>query len=73
MRILAIYGTRPELIKIKPIIDIDKSIKTLFVKQHTNIIDFGNSDFSFEIENSCISRMNSIFSEIAPYREKARF
>jgi UDP-N-acetylglucosamine 2-epimerase (non-hydrolysing) len=64
MRILAIYGTRPEFIKIKPIIDIDKSIKTLFVKQHTNIIDFGNSDFSLEIENSCVSRINSIFSEI---------
>ena len=64
MKILAIYGTRPEYIKIKPIIDIDKSIKTLFVKQHTNIIDFGNSDFSIDIENTCSSRMNSIFSEI---------
>lgn len=64
MKILAIYGTRPEFIKIKPIIDIDPSIKTLFIKQHTNIIDFGNSDFSIDINNTGSSRINSIFSEI---------
>ena len=65
MKILAIYGTRPEFIKIKPIIDIDRSIKTLFIKQHTNIIDFGNSDFSIDINNTGSSRINSIFSEIS--------
>lgn len=64
MKILAIYGTRPEFIKIKPIIDTDPSIKTLFIKQHTDIIDFGNSDFSIDIDDTGCSRINSIFSEI---------
>ena len=65
MKILAIYGTRPEYLKIKPVIIKSKgSIKTCFIKQHTNIIDFGKSDFSIEIENACTNRLNSIFSEI---------
>ena len=65
MKILAIYGTRPEYLKIKPIIEKSKgTIKTCFIKQHTNIIDFGKSDFSIEIENTCKNRLNSIFSQI---------
>ena len=65
MKILAIYGTRPEYLKIKPLIIKSKGlIKTCFIKQHTNIIDFGKSDFSIEIENTCTNRLNSIFSEI---------
>lgn len=64
MKILAIYGTRPEYLKIKPVIIKSKgSIKTCFIKQHTNIIDFGKSDFSIEIENTCTNRLNNIFSE----------
>jgi len=65
MKILAIYGTRPEYLKIKPIIIESKGlIKTCFIKQHTNIIDFGKSDFTIEIHNTCKNRLNSIFSEI---------
>ena len=64
MKILAIYGTRPEYLKIKPVIIKSKgSIKTCLIKQHTNIIDFGKSDFSIEIENTCTNRLNNIFSE----------
>ena len=65
MKILAIYGTRPEYLKIKPVIIKSKGlIKTCFIKQHTNIIDFGKSDFLIEMENTCTNRLNSIFSEI---------
>ena len=65
MKILAIYGTRPEYLKIKPVIIKSKGlIKTCFIKQHTNIIDFGKSDFTLEINNTCDNRLNSIFSEI---------
>ena len=65
MKILAIYGTRPEYLKIKPVIIKSKGlIKTCFIKQHTNIIDFGKSDFTIEINNTCKNRLNSIFSEI---------
>lgn len=65
MKILAIYGTRPEYLKIKPLVEKSKGlIKTCFIKQHTNIIDFGKSDFSFEVENICANRLNSIFAQI---------
>lgn len=65
MKILATYGTRPEYLKIKPVVEKSKGlIKTCFIKQHTNIIDFGKSDFTLEINNTCDNRLNSIFSEI---------
>ena len=64
MKILAIYGTRPEFLKIKPILAENKEIKSLFIKQHTDIINFGNYDYSLEIENSCQNRLNSIFEQI---------
>lgn len=65
MKILATYGTRPEYLKIKPLVEKSKGlIKTCFIKQHTDIIDFGKSDFSIEIENTCKNRLNSIFSQI---------
>jgi len=71
MKILAIYGTRPEYLKIKPVIIKSKGlIKTCFIKQHTNIIDFGKSDFTLEINNTCDNRLNSIFSEIFLKAEK---
>jgi UDP-N-acetylglucosamine 2-epimerase (non-hydrolysing) len=65
MNIIAIFGTRPEYLKIKPVIAASKNkIKTLFVKQHTNIINFGENDFSIEIENTCTNRLNNIFEQI---------
>jgi len=64
MKILAIYGTRPEFLKIKPILAENKEIKSLFIKQHTDIINFENYDYSLEIENSCQNRLNSIFEQI---------
>jgi UDP-N-acetylglucosamine 2-epimerase (non-hydrolysing) len=65
MKILAIFGTRPEYLKIKPVINASKNkIKTLFVKQHTNIIDFGNNDYCIDIENICNNRLNNIFEQI---------
>jgi len=71
MKILAIYGTRPEFLKIKPVVIKSKGlIKTCFIKQHTNIIDFGKSDFTIEINNTCDNRLNSIFSEIFLKAEK---
>ena len=71
MNILAIYGTRPEYLKIKPVIIQSKgSIRTCFIKQHTNIIDFGKSDFTIEIDNTCENRLNNIFSQIFLKAEK---
>jgi UDP-N-acetylglucosamine 2-epimerase len=65
MKILAIFGTRPEYLKIKPVINASSNkIKTLFVKQHTDIIDFGNNDYCVDIENVCNNRLNNIFEQI---------
>lgn len=65
MKILAIYGTRPEFLKVKPVINISKGkIKSCFIKQHTDIINFGKSDFSIEIDQTCKNRLNNIFSQI---------
>lgn len=65
MKILAVFGTRPEYLKIKSVVEASKNkIKTLFVGQHTNIINFGTSDYYIDIENSCSNRLNSIFEQI---------
>jgi UDP-N-acetylglucosamine 2-epimerase (non-hydrolysing) len=63
MNILIAYGTRPEFLKVKPLIDKLKS-KTLHIKQHSDIINFGNPDFILEINKKCNNRLNNIFSEI---------
>jgi UDP-N-acetylglucosamine 2-epimerase (non-hydrolysing) len=70
MKILAVYGTRPEYLKIKPILAKNKKIKSLFIKQHTDIINFEKYDYCIEIENSCENRLNSIFEQIFLKAEK---
>lgn len=65
MKILAVYGTRPEFLKIRPVVNASKGlIKSCFIKQHTNIIDFGKSDFTISIDESCKNRLNNIFAQI---------
>lgn len=64
MKTLVVYGTRPEYLKVKPILEKDKNIKSLFVKQHTDIIDFGDSDHSIDVESTTGDRLNDIFQQI---------
>ena len=64
MKIIIAYGTRPEYLKIKPLIELDKSIDTLHILQHENIINFGNPTYTLSIEKKCNNRLNNIFSEI---------
>ena len=61
---LVVYGTRPEYLKVKTLVGLSDSIETLFVKQHTDIIDFGAFDHSIQITNSCSNRLNSIFEQV---------
>ena len=65
--ILICYGTRPEWIKVKPIIDeMRKDVlpfKTLFTGQHTNIVD-NLADFNLKINDIGDNRLNNIVSEI---------
>ena len=62
--ILISYGTRPEQIKVKPLITILQkngfSFKLLFTGQHQNIVEFG-SDYSIDIING-VNRLDSIIS-----------
>jgi UDP-N-acetylglucosamine 2-epimerase (non-hydrolysing) len=67
---LVVYGTRPEYLKVKTLISLSDSIDSLFVKQHTDIIDFGAFDHSIEISASCSNRLNSIFQQVFVKAEK---
>ena len=64
MKLLAVYGTRPEYIKLKPILQKDNTIKCLYIKQHVDIIKFDHYDYSIDIEPSSQNRLNSIFQQI---------
>lgn len=68
-KILICYGTRPEYIKIEPLIynNLSKhcSISTLFTGQHENI-ETGTfkPTYSLEISKGLSNRLNSVFSAI---------
>jgi UDP-N-acetylglucosamine 2-epimerase (non-hydrolysing) len=63
--ILIIYGTRPEFIKIKPLIEEMKkrniSFKTLFTGQHINLIE-SDADYNIKIPELGSNRLDTIFS-----------
>ena len=67
---LVVYGTRPEYLKIKPILKNNPSLHSLFIKQHVDIINFGNPTHSIDVEDNCGSRLNSIFHQILLKAEK---
>lgn len=65
--ILISYGTRPEWLKIKPILKQLKkenitSFKTLFIQQHSDLIH-GEYDYCIKIKDS-MNRLDSIVSSI---------
>lgn len=65
--ILLVFGTRPEFIKVKPLMDemLNQGIplKTLFTGQHKDMVAF-ETDYSFEIRDSdSTNRLNQIISE----------
>ena len=45
MKLLICFGTRPEFIKIKSLIDNLQNTKTLYIGQHVDLIDNINCDF----------------------------
>lgn len=62
--ILLAFGTRPEYIKIKPLIDkFDKenfSYKTLFTGQHKDLLNDQKADYHIEIIDDTNSRLDNI-------------
>ena len=68
-KILICYGTRPELIKISPILKNQlvqyQNISSLCTGQHTDLLGDGSKpNYSLEINKCAPNRLNSIFSYI---------
>jgi UDP-N-acetylglucosamine 2-epimerase (non-hydrolysing) len=65
--ILICYGTRPEFIKVKPIIEKlnlkGLPYRTIFTGQHANIVD-ELADYNHIIKDKSDNRLNDIFSSI---------
>ena len=65
MKILFCYGTRPELIKILPLVNKIPDSKTFCTGQHTELLpDSFVPDYTLKLESQHPSRLNSIFSSL---------
>lgn len=66
--ILICFGTRPEYIKVKSLIDNLKNIKTCFTDQHIDLLKNINVDYKLSMEKELSeNRLNNIFSNILSY------
>ena len=65
-KIAIFYGTRPEFLKIKPILNfLDKSsYKLFYVKQHKDILENTNFDKIIDVKNHNRNRLNLIINSI---------
>lgn len=65
--ILLAYGTRPEYIKIKPLVDKFNTegfpYKTLFTGQHTDLVNDLKPDYTIDIKNG-LNRLDSIIQSV---------
>ena len=71
-KILICYGTRPEYIKIEPILFHESvqfhDIRTLFTGQHKDLVKgVAKPDYTFEMHTCSPNRLNSIVSSMYPY------
>lgn len=68
MKFLLSFGTRPEWIKIKPLIDAFKNnnieYECLFTGQHTDLLTFHTFDYKIDIQDSTSNRLNNVLSNI---------
>ena len=68
MKILLSFGTRPEWIKIKPLIEAFQQnkieYKCLFTGQHTDLLTSHHFDYKITIKDSASNRLNSIIANI---------
>jgi UDP-N-acetylglucosamine 2-epimerase (non-hydrolysing) len=68
MEILVAFGTRPEWLKIKPLINQfkidDIKYKLFFTGQHTDLLKDVEVDFRLNQENLCENRLNSIIANV---------
>ena len=68
-KILICFGTRPEYIKVKSLIDNLPNIKTCFTGQHQDLLKNINVDYKLKINNDNDNRLNNIMCNIMKYNE----
>ena len=67
-KILICFGTRPEYIKVKSLIDNLPNVKTCFTGQHKDLLKNINVDYELSMNNEFSkNRLNNIFSNIFSY------
>ena len=67
-KILICFGTRPEYIKVKSLIDNLQNIKTCFTGQHEDLLKNINVDYKLSMNKELSeNRLNNIFSNILSY------
>ena len=68
MSILICFGTRPEYIKVKSLIEKLPDIKTCFTGQHKDLLKDINVDYQLSMDkNISTNRLNNIFANIFSY------
>ena len=71
--LLICYGTRPEYIKVKSLIDNLPNTLTLFTGQHTSLIGEHHPTYSILIENLSDNRLNDIICSILKHNIFKRY
>ena len=64
MKILICFGTRPEYIKVKSLIENLDNIKTCYIKQHKDLLSNIKTDYEINISEKTDNRLNNIISNI---------
>lgn len=67
--LLICYGTRPEYIKVRSLIEHIKDSVSLFTGQHETLIGEHTPTFTITIENESTNRLNNIVSSILKHPE----
>jgi UDP-N-acetylglucosamine 2-epimerase (non-hydrolysing) len=69
IKILICFGTRPEYIKVKSLINNLNIIKTCFTGQHKDLVKSVDFDYELTIDDESENRLNSIFISTMKHSE----
>lgn len=69
MKLLICFGTRPEFIKVKSLIDKIDGVKTLFTGQHVDLVKDLNFDYTVKIDGTNPNRLNDVLKSILKRNE----
>ena len=64
MKILICFGTRPEYIKVKSLMENLDNIKSCYIKQHKDLLSNIKTDYIIDINEKTDNRLNNIISNI---------